>query len=841
MLKDKYNFKEVEQGKYDFWLENKYFESGSDLSKEPFTVVIPPPNVTGKLHLGHAWDTTLQDIAIRYKRMDGFDALWVPGMDHAGIATQAKIDEKLKQSGIKPRDMRKEDWLKQAWLWKKDYAKQIRMQWAKMGLSLDYTKERFTLDEGLSEAVNKVFIDLYNKGLIYRGKRIIQFDPEAKTALSNIEVIYRESEGALYYVKYLMPYTDKYIEVATTRPETILGDTAVAVNPKDERFKDLVGKEVIVPLVNRRVKIIADNYVDLEYGTGAVKITPAHDPNDYEVGVRHNLEMIEIMNLDATLNENAGKYEGMDRFKAREEIIKDLEKDNLLTKVEKITHSVGYSERTNVMVEPLLSLQWFVKMQPLAKKTLENQKDKDTKVNFVPPRYEKIFTNWMENIEDWCISRQLWWGHKIPAWYKDDELKVQIDSPGEGWKQDSDVLDTWFSSALWPFSTLGWPNDVDTRYYPTSLLVTGYDIIPFWVSRMIFQGLEFTNSRPFKEVLIHGLIRDNEGRKMSKSLGNGVDPMDVIDEYGTDALRYFLTTNTALGMDLRYDDEKVKSSWNFINKLWNASRYVLMNLADFKEENYTLNNLTLEDKWILTKLNETIKEVRKNMESYDYHYVGNTLYNFIWHDFCDWYIELAKRDMNNTTKSVLLTVLRSSIKMLHPFMPYVTEEIYLNLPMIKSSSITISEYPKYDEQQMFILEKNNMENIQKDIVNIRNLKAENNLKKDTKFSYEIKDNSEIYIFMLKLNDEYLLKEDSLDQVINYTSDNININYYYEGEELNKDNLLVEISKLEEQILRREKLLSNQNYLNNAPSDIVKSEQYKLSEEKKNLSILKSKL
>ena len=553
MLDTKYNHLEVEKNKYENWKDKGYFTSG-DLTKKPYCIVIPPPNVTGKLHLGHAWDTTLQDIIIRYKRMQGYDTLWLPGMDHAGIATQAKVDAKLRDLGIDPRSLKREEWLKYAWQWKEDYANNIHEQWAKLGLSLDYTKERFTLDEGLSYAVKKVFIDLYNEGLIYRGERIINWDPKAMTALSNEEVIYKDVPGAFYHIKYYIENSDEYLEVATTRPETLFGDTAVAVNPNDKRYQKYIGKNVILPVANKKIPIVADNHADPEFGTGVVKITPAHDPNDFEVGNRHNLERIIVINPNGTMNENAFKYNGLDRFECRKQLVEYLKKEDLLIKVEEITHAVGHSERTDVMVEPYLSKQWFVKMRPLADRVLENQKNKKTKVNFIPARYEKIMNHWMEITYDWCISRQLWWGHQIPAWYKGDEIYVGYEAPGDDWIQDSDVLDTWFSSALWPFSTLGWPNDSEllNRYYPNDCLVTAYDIIPFWVNRMTFQGLHFTDKRPFKDCLIHGLIRDKIGRKMSKSLGNGIDPMDVIKEYGCDSLRFFLSTTTASGTDLRY-------------------------------------------------------------------------------------------------------------------------------------------------------------------------------------------------------------------------------------------------------------------------------------------------
>ena len=567
MLDTKYNHLDVEKDKYNKWLEKEYFKSG-DLSKEPFCIVIPPPNVTGKLHLGHAWDTTLQDIIIRYKKLCGYDCLWLPGMDHAAIATEVKVVDRLKEQGINKRDLGREGFLEKAWEWKEEYAKTIRSQWGKLGLSLDYSKERFTLDEGLNEAVKKVFVDYYNKGIIYRGERIINWDPIQKTALSNEEVIYKDVEGAFYHIKYFIEGTNDYLEVATTRPETLFGDTAVAVNPSDDRYNHLIGKNVVLPIVNKLIPIIGDDHADPEFGTGIVKITPAHDPNDFEVGNRHNLERVVVMNEEAIMNENAGKYNGLDRYECRDALLEDLRKEDLLIKIEPMTHSVGHSERTGVMIEPYLSKQWFVKMDVLAKQVLDNQKDKDSKINFVPSRFEKILINWMSDCHDWCISRQLWWGHRIPAWYKEDKVYVGMDSPQEdGWVQDEDVLDTWFSSALWPFSTLGWPNNTSDleRYFPNDVLVTGYDIIFFWVCRMVFQSLEFTDKRPFKDCLIHGLIRDKMGRKMSKSLGNGVDPMEVIDKYGADALRFFLTTNSAPGQDLRYDEDKVKATWNFIN------------------------------------------------------------------------------------------------------------------------------------------------------------------------------------------------------------------------------------------------------------------------------------
>ncbi len=844
MLDKKYDHKKVEENKYEFWKEKGYFKAGKDKSKVPFCVVIPPPNVTGKLHLGHAWDTTLQDIMIRYKRMDGYDALWLPGMDHAGIATQAKVDKKLKEQGIKPREMDREEWLKVAWDWKKEYSENIRNQWATLGLSLDYSRERFTLDEGLSKAVKRVFVDLYKEGFIYRGERIINWDPVQMTALSNEEVIYKEDAGAFYHLKYYLEDKSMYLDVATTRPETLFGDTAVAVNPNDDRYNHLIGKKVILPIVNKLIPIVGDLHADPEFGTGVVKITPAHDPNDFEVGNRHNLERVVVMNPDATMNENAFQYQGLTREECREKLLEDLKKEDLLISIEPMVHSVGHSERSDAVVEPYLSKQWFVKMRPLADRVLENQKNKDTKVNFVPERYEKTMNHWMEITYDWCISRQLWWGHRIPAWYRGEEIYVGMEEPeGEGWQQDPDVLDTWFSSALWPFSTLGWPDNTEDleRYYPNNCLVTGYDIIPFWVNRMTFQGLHFTGRRPFKDCLIHGLIRDKEGRKMSKSLGNGVDPMDVIEEYGADSLRFFLTTNSAPGMDLRYDEEKVKSTWNFVNKLWNASRYVLMNMEEFTKESYILEDLSLTDKWILEKLNKKIASIRTSMEKYEYHNVGNELYSFIWEDFCDWYIELSKANMNDTTKSVLLKVLTAILKMLHPFMPYVTEEIYGMLPIKESESIMISSYPKVEDID-YSTEKELIDKVLEDIVSIRNLKQSNNITKEAMIKVEIEESLKgIYYSQLKIKEENLITEVPSDKLnLNYKSKNIDITYCYEGSHEDDAKKQEEIEKLKASITRRENLLANENYVNKAPANIVEMDRKKLQEEKEKLALLENK-
>ncbi len=839
MLDTKYNHKLVEEGRYENWLNHHYFECG-DTSKKPYAIVIPPPNVTGKLHIGHAWDTALQDIIIRFKRMQGYDALWVPGTDHAGIATQAKVDAKLKGMGLNPRKMDREEWLKYAWEWKDEYHDNIKKQWAKLGLSLDYTKERFTLDKGLSDTVKHVFVTLYNEGLIYRGEKIINWDPMAMTALSNEEVIYKDVAGAFYHIKYMLKDSDDYLEVATTRPETLFGDTAVAVNPKDERYNHLIGKMVILPIVNKEIPIIGDEHADPEFGTGVVKITPAHDPNDFEVGNRHNLERIVVINPDGTMNSACGKYEGLDRFECRKQLVDDLKDLGLLISIEEITHSVGHSERTDVMVEPYLSKQWFVKMRPLADRVLENQKDKDTKVNFVPPRFEKIMNHWMEITYDWCISRQLWWGHRIPAWYKGDEVYVGVNPPdesmGDGWVQDPDVLDTWFSSALWPFSTLDYLENspLYQRYYPNNVLVTGYDIIPFWVNRMTFQGLHFTGKRPFEKCLIHGLIRDKQGRKMSKSLGNGVDPMDMIELYGADALRYYLTTSSSLGMDMRFDEEKLKSTWNFINKLWNSSRFVLMNIDGLKE--IKLENLNKQDKWILTKLNHTIKDVTKYMEKFEFNNVNTIIYSFIWNDFCDNYIEMAKfTSSEENTKSTLLYVLTCILKMLHPFMPYVTDAIYEELP-VKEENIMISSYPVYDKKLVFKEEESNIDEVIEFIRSYRNTLKENNI--FGKYQVKVNFDDEIIIKMLKLQDHLVNDEQNI-TAFKVTTKNKEAIIYYEKEITEEDKLMIQkqIEELKLSINKRENLLNNENFVNKAPKELVQKEKDKLAEEKEELQKL----
>ena len=839
MLGTKYDHLSVEKDKYEKWRENGYFNSGN-LDKKPFCIVIPPPNVTGKLHLGHAYDTTIQDVIIRYKKLKGFDCLWLPGMDHAAIATEARVVKRLKDKGIDKYEYGRENFLKACWDWTHEYSSNIRDQWAKLGLCLDYRKERFTLDEGLNKAVTKVFVDYYNKGIIYQGEKIINWDPEAKTALSNEEVIYKDVKGAFYHLKYVIAGTDDYLDVATTRPETLFGDTAVAVNPSDERYKNLIGKMVVLPIVNKLIPIIGDEHADPTFGTGCVKITPAHDPNDFEVGNRHNLERIVVMNEDATMNENAIGYTGLTREECREKLLQDLKAKGLLLQVEEMTHSVGHSERTGVMVEPYLSKQWFVKMGDLAKNVLENQKNKETKVNFVPPRFEKILNHWMEISYDWCISRQLWWGHRIPAWYRGDEIYVGEEKPiGDGWVQDEDVLDTWFSSALWPFSTLGWPNETEDfkRYFPTDCLVTAYDIIFFWVARMVFQSEYINGVRPFKECIIHGLIRDKEGRKMSKSLGNGIDPMDLIDEYGVDSLRYYLACDVSLGTDLRFDTLKVKSTWNFINKIWNASRFTLMNIETLKELDF--KTLTDVDKWILTKYETLVKSITKHMDKYEFNLVAAELNDFIWEDFCSTYIEYSKFSLDNlSTKSTLLYVLTGIIKMLHPFMPFVTDEIYDMLPIKDSKNIMLSTYPEYDKKLIFKDSYQKLENIISFVKTFRNIKQENNIGRD--YKVKLINVDPIIIKVLKLENNII--EDTLN-ITKYTITNnyYSLDLYYEKEVSEEEKILKEkqIESLENSISRREKLLSNENYLKKAPKELVLSEQEKLEQEKTLLLKLKA--
>lgn len=851
-LSPKYDHKAVEEGKYDFWLKGGFFEAG-DTSKQPFTIVIPPPNVTGKLHLGHAWDTSIQDMIIRRKRMQGYDALWIPGMDHAGIATQAKVDKRLKDQGISRYDIGREKFLDQAWAWKEEYASIIRKQWAALGLSLDYTKERFTLDEGLNKAVNYVFISLYNKGYIYQGERIINWDCQAKTALSNIEVIHQDDEGAFYYFKYPFVDASGYVMIATTRPETMFADQAIMVNPKDERFKDIVGKEVYIPGTEIKIPVITDEYVDMEFGTGCVKCTPAHDPNDYEVGRRHNLAMPLCMNDDGTMNEMAGKYQGMDRFACREALINDLKESGLFDHLEKIVHSVGHSERTGVVVEPRLSKQWFVKMDVLARQVLENKE-----YEFVPERFNGTLKNWLTNIQDWCISRQLWWGHRIPAWYKNGETKVCEKCPGEGWTQDEDVLDTWFSSALWPFSTMGWPENTEMlkRYYPTDVLVTGYDIIFFWVSRMLFEGIEFTGHAPFKQILIHGLIRDPQGRKMSKSLGNGVDPFDVVEKYGCDSLRYFLNTNSSPGLDLRYDETKIESSWNYLNKVWNISRYVMMNIEGYHEVDLKHAKLNLASRWILARLNQVIKEVDYNFDKYEFGEGNKALYNFVWNDFASWYVEISKVDLQsddaenkNITQNVLVYVLMQIIKMLHPIVPFITEEIYQTLPH-KEESITISSWPTVEEAFNDEEAINSLNIVMEIISAVRNERAKASKAPSAKINIRLEAKSQEVCDILNSAKPYLLKFTNPNELV-ITADKANLenqvvvvlndltiyiptNDLVDIEEVIKK-LEGELKKLEGELLRSNNMLNNPNFVNKAPEAKIQGERDKkaMYEEKYN--------
>ena len=866
-LEPKYNHHKVEEGKYRHWIDKKYFEAG-DTSKKPYSIVIPPPNVTGKLHLGHAWDTTLQDMIIRYKRMQGYDALWLPGMDHAGIATQAKVEARMREEGISRYDLGRDGFLEKAWSWKEEYASIIRAQWEKLGLSLDYSKERFTLDDGLSEAVKEVFVKLYNEGLIYQGKRIINWDPVQRTALSNIEVIHKEIEGAMYYFKYQIVDSDEQLIIATTRPETMFADQAIFVHPDDERYTHLVGKKAINPANGEALPIMADSYIDMSFGTAVMKCTPAHDPNDFALAKKYNLEMPICMNDDGTMNELAHKYAGMDRFACREALVADFKAAGVVDHIEKHMHQVGHSERSNAIVEPYLSKQWFVKMEPLAKAALENQL-KDSKVNFVPERFEKTFNQWMENIEDWCISRQLWWGHQVPAWYHKEtgEVYVGKNPPAdlENWKQDEDVLDTWFSSALWPFSTLGWPNtdsELFKRYFPTNTLVTGYDIIFFWVSRMIFQSLHFTEERPFEHVLIHGLIRDEQGRKMSKSLGNGVDPMDVIDEYGAVTLRFFLTTNSAPGMDLRYIPEKLEASWNFINKIWNSARFVLMNIDDeMKFEELSFDNLNLCDKWILNRLNEVIREVDINMDKFEFVNVGSELYKFIWDDFCSWYIELTKVHLNSTNDTekqaslnTLVYVLNAIVKMLHPFMPFVTEEIFQAIPHLEES-ICIAIWPEVNDH--FTDESiNDQFTYLIDIVKgIREIRTQYTIKNAIEVPYVINTKNDDLEGLLNKCLPYIKKLcnavcsgynlNAAGEVANITIKGGNSLLVELGDYIDKDaekeKLANQLKKLEGEIKRCQNMLANEKFTSKAPKEKVELERNKLADYQSKYDAVKEKL
>lgn len=844
----KYDHLQVESGKYQNWIDQGYFTAG-DLSKRPYCIVIPPPNVTGKLHLGHAWDTTLQDIICRYKRLQGYDVLWVAGMDHAGIATQAKVDARLKDEGISRYDIGRDKFLDRAWEWKEEYAATIRKQWAKLGLSLDYTRERFTLDEGLSHAVRKVFVDLYNDGLIYQGERIINWDPEAKTALSNIEVEHKEIKGHMYYFKYKVVETGKELIIATTRPETMFADQAIFVHPDDERYKDIIGLHATNPANGEELPIMADDYIDMDFGTAVMKCTPAHDPNDFMLAKKYDLPMPICMNPDGTMNGMAHKYAGMDRFECRKALVEDFEKAGVVDHIEEHMHQVGHSQRTGVIVEPYLSKQWFVKMKPLADEVLKNQKIEDQKINFVPSRFEKTFEQWLENIEDWCISRQLWWGHRIPAWTNKitGEIYVGMEDPKdtENWIQDEDVLDTWFSSALWPFSTLGWPETTEDlkRYFPNDCLVTGYDIIFFWVARMAFQTRYCMKNRPFKDVLIHGLVRDAQGRKMSKSLGNGIDPMDVIQEKGADALRFFLTTNSTPGLDLRFDDKKMDAAWNFINKIWNAARFVQMQLQDEKPV-LDPQSLNAVDKWILSRMNTVIDHVTMNMDRYEFAMVGNELYSFVWDDFCSWYIELSKanlysenRNIVASTKAVLLTVLTNICKLLHPFMPFVTEEIYQSLPHDKES-INVETWPDKIEFDSKENEKEFVDLALSIIVKVREIKQEYNMKPSNPLAISIvdeqgsvinlsEDYKRIIDRMCHVNFETIEDEDILSRTLEKAILRVRmgdlIDYNEEKEKLEK-----EIDRLQKEIKRASGMLNNPNFVSKAPQAKVDQEKAKLA-------------
>ena len=744
-----YDPKDVEDRTYDFWTKNGYFHAKCDKDLKPYAIVMPPPNITGQLHMGHALDNTLQDAIIRWRRMQGYDALWLPGTDHASIATEAKIVEAMAKEGIKKEDIGREAFLERAWQWKEQFGGRIIQQLKKMGSSCDWDRLRFTMDEGCSKAVREVFVNLYEKKLIYRGERIINWCTHCRTSISDAEVEYEELDGSFWHIRYPLADGSGYVQLATTRPETMLGDTAIAVHPDDERYKDIVGKKVILPIVNKEIPVVADNYVEIDFGTGVVKITPAHDPNDFEVGLRHNLPVINVLTEDGKMNENAGKYEGMDRYECRKAIVKELEEGGYLVKVEPMKHNVGSCYRCHTIVEPRVSKQWFVKMQPLAEPAIDTVKKGEVK--FVPDRFDKIYYHWMENIKDWCISRQLWWGHRIPAWYCSDcgEVIVSKTDPdccpkcgSKNITQDPDTLDTWFSSALWPFSTLGWPEKTPEleHFYPTNTLITGYDIIFFWVARMIFSGCEHMGKYPFDTVFIHGIVRDSQGRKMSKSLGNGIDPLEVIDKYGADALRFTLVTGNSPGNDMRFSDEKVGASRNFANKLWNAARYVLMNLGEDEPAPHIPENLALEDKWILSKFNTLAKEITDNLEKFELGIAVQKLYDFIWDVFCDWYIEISKIRLQaggeaaQTAKDVLVYVLSNTLKLLHPFMPFITEEIWQSLPH-EGESIMISKWPEYSETLAFDAEENEMEKIMEAVRAIRNRRAEMNVAPSKKAKY----------------------------------------------------------------------------------------------------------
>ncbi len=857
-----YDPKAAEQKWYDYWMKGGYFQAGRLPDAEPYTIVIPPPNVTGMLHIGHGLDFTLQDILIRTKRMQGYDALWLPGSDHAGIATQTKVEQQLREEGLSRYDLGREKFLEKVWDWKHLYADNIRNQWKKMGLSLDYSRERFTLDEGLSDAVREVFVKLYEKGLIYRGKYIINWDPAARTALSDIEVEYKEVQGNLYHLKYPLADGSGSITVATTRPETMLGDTAVAVHPKDERYKDMIGKMILLPIVNREIPIVADDYVDKEFGSGAVKITPAHDPNDFEIGLRHDLPQIIVMDESGVMNDQAGPYESLDRFECRKQIVKDLQEQGVLIRIEEHVHQVGHSERSGAVVEPYLSTQWFVKMKPLAERAIEAQKS-GKGINFVPDRFEKIYLHWIENIRDWCISRQLWWGHRIPAWFCEEcnhmhvareEVHACEKCSSTKLRQDEDVLDTWFSSGLWPFSTLGWPdaNSEDfKRYYPTNVLVTGYDIIYFWVARMIFTALEFTDQTPFKDVLIHGLVRDSEGRKMSKSLGNGVDPLEVIERYGADAMRYMISTSSTPGQDLRFRWERVEQARNFANKIWNASRFALMNLEGFTYDDIDISGeLGTADRWILHRMNETSREITRLIDAYEFGETGRLLYNFIWDDLCDWYIEFAKISLygqdaaqKKKTQSVLAYVLDRTMRMIHPFMPYISEEIWQHLPH-EGETVTLAAWPKYDSALEAPEAVQEMTLLMDMIRAVRNIRAEVNVPMSKKVELVVKPADERTYNSIKRNLEYVERfcgTSNLTVKLDCAAPDKAMSAIVTGVEMylplagliDIEQEIARLNKerehLNKEVERVEKKLANQGFMAKAPANVVEEERAKMED------------
>ncbi len=863
-LEKVYDPKQVEDKTYRFWMEKGYFHAEPNPQKKPYTIVIPPPNITGQLHLGHALDCTLQDSIIRFKRMQGYEALWLPGTDHASIATEAKIVEAMRKEGVTKEDLGREGFLERAWEWKKTYGGKIVEQLKKMGSSCDWERERFTLDEGCSEAVKEVFVRLYEKGLIYRGERIINWCPHCLTSISDAEVEYEEHDGHFWHIRYPLSDGSGYLEIATTRPETLLGDTALAVHPDDERYKDLVGKTVILPLVGREIPIVADSYVEMDFGTGVVKITPAHDPNDFEVGLRHHLPVINVMNDDATINENGGKYQGMDRYECRKQIVLDLESEGFLVKVEDHKHNVGSCYRCSTTVEPRVSKQWFVKMEPLAGPAIEAVRSGETK--FVPDRFSKIYYHWMENIRDWCISRQLWWGHRIPAWYCQDcgEVIVAKEEPhtcpkcgGCHLEQDPDTLDTWFSSALWPFSTLGWPKQTEELkyFYPTSTLVTGYDIIFFWVARMIFSGVENTGKSPFQTVFIHGIVRDAQGRKMSKSLGNGIDPLKVIDEYGADALRFTLATNNSPGNDMRFVEEKVKASRNFANKIWNATRFILMNLSDEVDKPELPQLLQTEDKWILSKLNTLIKEVTDNLEKFELGIAVQKLYDFIWDVLCDWYIELTKSRIQaggesaKSAQKVLIYVMNQCLKLLHPIMPFITEEIWQAIPN-DCESIMIAPWPQYQEDLCFRQEEENFEKVMSAIKAIRNRRAEMNVPPSKKARVLVKtldtdvfESGAMFIERLASASEVKVsgvapqQGEDFSDAVQVITDSARI-FIPLDELVDKEKELARLEKerkaCEKDIAMVEQKLSSQGFIEKAPQNVVEAERVKLEKHKERM-------